>query len=165
MIISNDAIVRVSNFHISDIEKLIQELDNYFVKEDYIHLVNQVLVNKELKKAIYIASPVFISNLKNIRKFSIKKQRKICLSLYKYILRAAYRATPFGSFAKIGKAVLNKKLGEDCLKILGNSRSHIYLAPEILDYFYNEILDILDFKKSYLKCYFNAATQNRRHFF
>ena len=50
MIISNDAIVRVSNFHISDIEKLIQELDNYFVKEDYIHLVNQVLVNKELKK-------------------------------------------------------------------------------------------------------------------
>ena len=68
MIISNDAIVRVSNFHISDIEKLIQELDNYFVKEDYIHLVNQVLVNKELKKAIYIASPVFISNLKNIRK-------------------------------------------------------------------------------------------------
>jgi hypothetical protein len=99
-----------------------------------------------LREALYLASPGLYQQLLQVENFTDQPyDRKVLISLYKYLVRATSRCTPFGLFAGYsivsvgeytqiefnGKYRKHTTLGAHLLQVIGDSLSRVYKKPRL----------------------------------
>lgn len=84
-----------------------------------------------LREALYLASPELYDSLLKLEKTASTEpgEQKVMLSLYKYIVRATSRCTPFGLFAGYFPATLSEY---SHIRFTGRIKKHTTLSAQVL---------------------------------
>ncbi|MCK8496077.1 lantibiotic dehydratase [Spirosoma sp. RP8] len=139
------------NFVVRTPVKSLDFLQNLlFSEEDINKLIVEILQNREILNALYLASPSIYQEIKKLNTNSSVNttfKEKTLHSLLKYLIRMSYRSTPFGLFASIGLGHVNnnvvdlKKDSFECVVILDYTIEH---------QLYHKLNEITSFKKNLL---------------
>ncbi|MBE8970664.1 lantibiotic dehydratase [Nostocales cyanobacterium LEGE 12452] len=94
-------------------------------------LLCQAYKRQVLREALYIASPELFGSLLKLEETSSGEpgEQKVMLSLYKYLVRATSRCTPFGLFAGYFLATLSE---HSHIRFTGRIKKHTTLSAEVL---------------------------------
>ncbi|SDF61848.1 Lantibiotic dehydratase, C terminus [Dyadobacter soli] len=91
----------------------------------------QVMKNLDFKEAVYLASPELYQLAKNLVETGrVPGKEKVLLALYKYLIRACTRSTPFGLFAGYTIAGLAQATN---ISFDGNLKKHGILSGQVLE--------------------------------
>ncbi|MGX5853770.1 lantibiotic dehydratase [Dyadobacter jiangsuensis] len=94
-------------------------------------LLCQAYKRRVLREALYLASPELYDSLLKLEETSPSEpgEQKVMLSLYKYLVRATSRCTPFGLFAGYFAATLSDY---SHIRFSGRIKKHTTLSAEVL---------------------------------
>lgn len=113
--------------------------------------------NKLIKESIYIASPSLCNNLdKWLKGGESKNEKKLKLSLLKYLTRMSSRCTPFGTFSGVTLGCFSKEKSSILLDDIHTHKKHTRLDMNFLVSFSQELSKIQEIKNE-MKYYPNSS--------
>ena len=157
--ISSNAIIRASNFSITEFEEFLNNVKSG--KNLEIH-INLILNNEKFMKALYIASENLYNSLINFSQLNEKSRESTIKSLIKYIYRACFRSTPFGLFSGAGEVnLIDSNENElNYINVLENNLS-FEVSTEYIFEVYNDVCNNIEkFKNSKLMINPNISIEN-----
>lgn len=166
MKLSSEVIVRQSNFNFKELKPILEQVSTFFENEDYIRIIEIVKNNKKIRDSILVSSPDFLKTCFNFEKLSDKKKRNVCLTFYKYLNRMLYRATPFGIFSSVGKAI-TKNTDTETNFLISNfeTKQHLNFSLEIQEYFYDKLVTNIAFvNQSSILCKANTSIKETTNY-
>ena len=140
--ISSNAIIRASNFSITEFEEFLNNVKSG--KNLEIH-INLILNNEKFMKALYIASENLYNSLINFSQLNEKSRESTIKSLIKYIYRACFRSTPFGLFSGAGEVnLIDSNENElNYINVLENNLS-FEVSTEYIFEVYNDVCNNIE---------------------
>ncbi|MCD4794096.1 MAG: lantibiotic dehydratase family protein [Bacteroidales bacterium] len=147
------------NFILRTPLKPVNHLSNFLLKtESSGNLLGEILENKIIKEAFYLASPNLFSKIikQTEGKITDKKEiQKLEQSVFKYISRLSSRSTPFGLFASVSAGELSDKTDIKLPPVTKNKRN-LRLDMNYLVSLSIELSKVPEIKKQ-LKFYPNSS--------
>lgn len=167
MKLSSELIIRQSNFKFKELTLILDQVSTFFENGEYIRIVEIVKNNENIKNSLFIASPDFLSSCYDFDKYNDRKKRNLCLTIYKYLNRMLYRATPFGIFSSVGKGIVkNSDTEKSFLMSNFETKRHLNFSLEIQGYYYDKIVADIEFiKQSTILCKANTCIQETKNYF
>jgi len=122
------------------------------------HEILLLLLDKHIKEALYLASPILVSEIDKWIESGCPKNKEgnaLLISVYKYISRLHSRCTPFGLFAAIGTSKWDSKIVRVNSRLRRATRLDMDFSCEL-----SKMIAQLEFIRPLLKYYPNSSLYN-----
>jgi thiopeptide-type bacteriocin biosynthesis protein len=100
--------LKAENFYLLRAPYLsLHHVEGLFDNATYSDALRRLYSDQKIKEAIFLASPILYNELESFLYTDNDKRRKVELALFKYLLRASTRSTPYGLFSGVALGLIS----------------------------------------------------------